>query len=354
MNPMRTSLVIAIVLVMGAVFAVGESLPQKKDKVELKNPHHPFEEDCGLCHTAESWVPVTVSEEFNHAEYGFALNGAHGQTPCGDCHHSLVFSEQLSLCIDCHQDVHENELGTDCSRCHTTRSFIEYSRMRREHQVTRFPLTGVHLTLDCQTCHLAGQQGNLMFVNTPVDCEFCHLDEALATTSPDHQANGFTNDCGQCHGTAGWIPAGFGHTNTGFPLTGAHRGLGCSDCHGDTFNKVPSDCVACHRDDYDGTRDPDHVAVGFPVECQICHSTVAWEPADIEHNGFFPIDSGAHQGQWDKCSDCHINPGNFTDFTCLPCHPHSDQLKTDGDHSEVQNYQYESRACFNCHPRGRS
>ena len=60
------------------------------------------------------------------------------------------FNEVDPACVSCHQDVHQGELGTDCGRCHTERSFIEGAQMQRVHQLTRFPLRGTHASLDCR------------------------------------------------------------------------------------------------------------------------------------------------------------------------------------------------------------
>ena len=68
----------------------------------------------------------------------------------------------------------------------------------------------------------------------------------------------------------------------------------------------------------------------------------------------FPIDSGVHAGRWDACSTCHVNPSNYSQFTCFGCHPHSDESGTAADHSEVGGYVYDSSACYACHPQGRA
>ena len=95
---------------------------------------------------------------------------------------------------------------------------------------------------------------------------------------------------------------------------------------------------------------PDHTAFGFPDDCGQCHNESAWRPAPFpQHEDSFPIARGAHSGF--ECSDCHTDPGDTTEFTCLaPCHTRGDM---DGKHDEVSNYMYESRACLMCHPDGR-
>ncbi len=121
------------------------------------------------------------------------------------------------------------------------------------------------------------------------------------------------------------------------------------------YDGKPTECVSCHQDDYNGTTDPNHRTAGFPTDCTQCHTTSSWEGAEFDHDAqYFPIYSGEHRGKWDACSDCHTNPNNYADFNCLNCHPHSDRAETDDDHDEVSGYQYDSRSCYQCHPRGDS
>jgi hypothetical protein len=104
--------------------------------------------------------------------------------------------------------------------------------------------------------------------------------------------------------------------------------------------------------DYQATTDPDHVAAAFPLACAGCHSTSSWEGATFNHDQqFFPINSGSHRGEWTSCQDCHTSAGNYTDFSCLGCHEHS-QAAMNGEHDEVGGYSYNSQACLQCHPAG--
>ncbi|MDH4351390.1 MAG: hypothetical protein OEW56_09610, partial [Gemmatimonadota bacterium] len=66
---------------------------------------------------------------------------------------------------------------------------------------------------------------------------------------------------------------------------------------------------------------------------------------------YFPIYSGAHRGRWQDCQTCHIQPDNFQVFSCLSCHA---QGETDSHHRGESGYRYESSACYQCHPNGRS
>ena len=195
-------------------------------------------------------------------------------------------------------------------------------------------------------------QGLAVF-NDPnrADCASCHLADYERTDDPDHEEIGFPTDCRECHRPISWEGARFDHGFTGFPLTGAHRGADCSDCHvGGVYEGTPTDCFACHQADYERTDDPDHEAAGFPTDCRQCHNTSGWDGADFDHE--FPIFSGTHRGRWDSCSDCHTQPGSFASFNCLNCHPHSDESGTRDDHDEVGGFSYDSDSCYSCHPRG--
>jgi hypothetical protein len=177
----------------------------------------------------------------------------------------------------------------------------------------------------------------------------CHRADFDRTRSPDHRAGGFSTECQSCHTDSAWRPATFDHALARFPLTGAHTRLECGRCHtGGRFRGTPTECVGCHQSDYDRTTSPSHRAAGFPTGCQACHGTNAWRPATFDHNRFFPITSGDHAGI--GCTSCHPNPGSFSVFTCLDCH--RGRARLDDEHEDVPGYQFESRACYRCHPRG--
>jgi hypothetical protein len=133
--------------------------------------------------------------------------------------------------------------------------------------------------------------------------------------------------------------------------TGAHSALR-ADCHvGGVYAGLSGACISCHQNDYDGTSDPNHAAASFATDCLACHNTTRWSGATFDHSAFFPIASGRHSN-WNACSDCHTNAANYADFSCFGCHPHDDQVETDGHHQGQNGYAYLSSACYNCHPRG--
>lgn len=318
------------------------------------SPHGKFRGECGDCHSASAWRPARISARFDHAKFGFPLEGAHAAAACASCHPTLDFSQEKQLCVSCHADVHHGEFGSECASCHTARSFIDRAGMLRMHQISQFPLTGAHAGLECEDCHRPAQAGQPRFVGQQAECVSCHLADFRNAKSPDHVAGNFPHQCMSCHTTLTWGPARFDHSFTGFPLTGAHARLACTSCHGGgTYAGLDPACASCHQAAYDATTNPSHAAAGFSTQCQTCHNTISWAGATFDHDGlFFPIYSGVHAGKWSGCATCHIVANDFSQFTCFSCHPHDDKAGTDGHHTSVSGYSYDSQACYSCHPRG--
>ncbi len=185
----------------------------------------------------------------------------------------------------------------------------------------------------------------------------------MTSASPCHQADydgqhegsGYPTTCLQCHTRDSWTSGGFDHPSVanGFDLLGAHAILSCTACHEpDGSPKYPGvaadECVSCHQADYDGQ----HEGSGYPTTCLTCHTRDSWSGADFNHDlQFFPILSGKHQGKWGGCETCHVDPSDYTEFSCFACHPH-DQDRMDDKHSEISAYAYDSDRCYACHPDG--
>ncbi len=315
------------------------------DYQATNDPNHVeagFSRMCEDCHNESSWEDATI----DHDAF-FPLTGAHRPLDCEACH-AEGFSGTPTDCVSCHLDDYNatedpdhraSGFPTMCEDCHSTSNWEDAIF---DHDSV-FRLTGAHRALDCEECHADGFDG------TPRDCAGCHLDDYNATDDPDHQASGFPTMCEECHNTTDWEDADFDHDAV-FQLTGAHRALDCEACHAEGFDGTPRDCVGCHLDDYNQTDDPDHDAAGFPTMCEDCHNTSDWDDADFDHDSlFFPIFSGSHAGEWDDCTDCHVDPGNFAVFDCTVCH---DQADMDDEHDDVDDYVYSSPACLSCHPDG--
>lgn len=357
------------------------------------NPNHVtggFPQQCQTCHTTASWQPST----FSHANTQFPLTGAHQAVICGQCHVNNQYQGLPSDCYACHaanftaatNPSHTgNGFSTNCTGCHTTAG---WSPASFNHSSTAFPLTGSHVPLDCQTCHTGG---NYQLVFT--DCYQCHQSDFAVPVNPNHVAGNFNHDCTPCHTTTAWGPSTFSHTNTQFPLTGAHQAASCNQCHASNqYQGLPSACIDCHAVDFQNAVNPNHVAGGFSQNCTECHTTIAWNPASFNHNNTNFSLTGAHGPL--QCQSCHIN-GNYQlvyndcyqchqeDFStptnpnhvggnfnhdCTPCHTTSvwspstfshstTQFPLTGAHQAVScgdchvNNQYQGlpSACFDCH-----
>jgi hypothetical protein len=248
-------------------------------------------------------------------------------------------------------DYPHGEFQDDCTNCHSSESWTPaIIGPDFDHAKRGFLLRGAHATAACRACHVS-----LDFSGVTRACVSCHLDAHISE---------FGTECDRCHTEISFIDRARmsrAHQTTRFPLVGTHRVIDCEQCHplppqGQMqYVKTPVDCQACHLDEYLATTDPDHQAAGFSTACELCHIPTIWRQilGGIDHDGpFFPIFSGRHRGQWTSCSDCHFNPQNFSDFSCILCHEHSDQAEVDGQHSGVPGYVYDGRTCYNCHPRG--
>jgi len=321
---------------------------------QTTNPSHltaQFSTDCASCHSETGWVPTT----WDHDNQFFPIySGKHeGKwSECIDCH-TTAGNFSLYTCVTCHTNPETNNQHSSvsgytynssaCLACHPTGD----GQNGFDHNNTAFPLTGVHTTVDCQSCHAQGYEG------TPTECVACHQTDFNQTTNPNHNGLNISTDCASCHTTApGWVPAKFDIHNQYYTLSGAHAIIAtqCATCHNGDYNNTPNTCAACHLSDYNQTSDPSHTAAQFSTDCATCHSESAWAPSTFDHdNQYFPIHSGKHEGAWNQCSDCHTSPGNYAIFTCTTCHANPE---TDHQHEEVGGYTYTSVACLACHPTG--
>ena len=227
----------------------------------------------------------------------------------------------------------ELSLDIDCASCHRTEGWtpiLEQPDFDHNRQ-TRFALTGSHSTAECSSCHLNNRFDEP--TATVTDCGVCHIDV--------HQGIAFSETCVDCHNTTLFQEVeGIGvHTRTNFPLTGAHSQITCISCHTDdtdgAYTPLSTACVDCHQDDYDSSILVDHVAAGFPLECESCHTDLQWQGALFDHltasSGFNLV--GAHEGL--ACASCHQAPDLATihqptnDMDCISCH----QADYDDEHA---------------------
>ncbi|MEW6510542.1 MAG: hypothetical protein AB1428_06225 [Bacteroidota bacterium] len=322
------------------------------DFTKAKSPSHSgFSTDCQTCHTMVGWRPAS----FDHSKTMFALTGAHMAVTCTDCHKNNVYKGTSTLCYTCHQQqftsaTNPSHAGfpTDCVTCHSTSAWRPSTF---DHSRTNFRLTGAHMAVACNQCHKNNQ-----YTGTTTLCFGCHQTDFAGATNPSH--TGFSTTCQTCHSTSAWQPASFDHSKTQFPLTGAHMTAQCAQCHiNNVYAGTPMTCGSstCHLNDYNATTNPKHTAAQFNTDCQTCHNTTAWVPSTFNHTNFFPIAAGSSHppGKWTLCTDCHTVPTDYSLFSCIDCHAHSDKAKVDAKHVGKSGYSYTSAACYRCHPTGR-
>ncbi len=157
---------------------------------------------CLACHDTRAFRPSTASIA-SHKDFGLALDGAHGATPCVACHadmkqttgtsrrSSLIAGgasfaelrfEAKTACADCHDNPHGNQFasrkdGGRCDACHTTEAFQPAGRFDHDRDAA-FSLKGAHEKVACNRCHAndlsGGHPERLIFRPLSGKCESCH------------------------------------------------------------------------------------------------------------------------------------------------------------------------------------
>ena len=228
-----------------------------------------YGEKCDSCHRTSGWDKV----KFDHDdETDFPLRGKHSDLLCSACHRGeLRLDEQDdealgSECVDCHKDndVHDGKQGKDCASCHNEQGWAE--KIRFEHDMTMFPLIGLHAVAPCEECHLSA-----VFKDASKECNECHSQDDVheLTLGPR---------CETCHNPNAWTLWEFDHNKqTDFELDGSHEGLVCESCHTQPVKKKisqSSSCNACHRDDdvHEGR---------FGRFCERCHNTESFDSVQM-------------------------------------------------------------------------
>jgi hypothetical protein len=219
-----------------------------------------FGEKCNECHVVKGWD----KPKFNHdTDTKFRLKGRHKKISCNSCHKKKVEkkklqSKSISYCINCHKkdDVHKGNLGKKCDSCHTSASWKK--RVKFEHDLTDFPLLGMHSSVACEECH-----ANALHENIKKSCVTCHKNDDI------HEGM-LGNNCERCHTPNDWGVWFFNHEKQSkFKITGAHEKVHCHSCHNEPVEKIqriPRDCENCHAsvDPHNGQ---------FGSQCNDCHNT---------------------------------------------------------------------------------
>lgn len=221
--------------------------------------------DCVDCHslTQEEGFAFSLFTLEQHQETSFVLEGAHLATPCFACHISeederWKFRNIGSECIDCHDDIHKEYIPSKyypeqkCESCHVTDS---WTSVDFDHDLTEWKLEGAHKEATCKSCHF--EQNELEngftqnFENLNNECIHCHEN----IHKDQFEQKGVT-DCKRCHTPVSWEADNFDHSQTAFPLEGAHLDVACSACHEPIYNNGEKfvnysiekfECIDCHQ-----------------------------------------------------------------------------------------------------------
>lgn len=118
------------------------------------------ENDCAHCHNSDSWKGIS----FDHGDTEWALEGAHEQVSCRECHFEDTpqtgdfvqhFNDLGTSCIECHDNTHGTQFDdrgeNACTQCHTITENWNVDNFN--HDETEFRLDGKHQDVDCRECH---------------------------------------------------------------------------------------------------------------------------------------------------------------------------------------------------------
>ncbi len=246
-----------------------------------------------------------------------------------------------------------------------------------DHVRTGFPLTGAHVTLPCETCHVQGT-----FKGTPKKCATCHTQGSRIQTTTFKPSNHIVTAqaCDQCHtSTASWNVAFFSHAGViahqcgqchnsniakGKPANHTPTNAPCDTCHRTTtwmsasfthVSVMPGSCTTCHLPGGSGLAKPsNHIPTNLP--CDACHTTGgSFTTSKFTHSATQSVMPG-------QCSTCHS--GSYTQWNALgkPSGHVATTASCDTCHTGFQSFVTSSfnhsgvtmGSCATCHKTGGS
>ena len=246
---------------------IKKELPKKCHSCHKNDDKHKgqYGKKCISCHTSKSWS----KQIFNHnKKTKFKIVGKHKKVSCNQCHKGELYKHKLKEnCYSCHKkdDIHKGNQGKKCNSCHNEKGWK--NNVSFDHDLSHFPLIGMHATVQCEECHLTNN-----YADIKSDCNTCHAVDDV------HKTRLGTN-CNACHNPNSWFTWLFNHSkDTHFKLDGAHKELGCFDCHQTESKgklKASKDCISCHR-----SRDIHNRSFGR--QCGNCHNTRNFKDINIK------------------------------------------------------------------------
>jgi hypothetical protein len=242
-----------------------EKIPKDCDGCHRADDAHArrFGAKCEDCHGSDRWHPV----DYDHAgRHKFPLVGAHAKIDCHTCHVDDASKKLPEDCEGCHasKNPHADKVSGKCTDCHGQASWR--SEIKFDHDLSKFPLLGLHRVASCVQCHTS-----VKFAEAPVVCNSCHA-------ADDVHRGGLGDKCESCHSPNGWSLWVFDHARDAhFPLLGAHSKLRCADCHlaPPGTQKMQQECDSCHH------KDDRHLGQ-YGAQCDRCHSSYSWKGARIQ------------------------------------------------------------------------
>ena len=173
-----------------------------------------------------------------------------------------------------------------------------------DHFATGFPLSGQHLKVRCEACHIRG-----VFKGTPKYCAGCHNDRSASGKPSRHIIT--SEACDDCHTTFAWSKVAMDHSavkadcrscHAPYPSGHVPTPRQCDECHGTLawesvrFNHVgiTTGCRTCHAKELPNIPN-DHPPICVS-DCDVCHTTLKWQGAIFNHSSVCA-----------PCSTCHLN-----------------------------------------------
>jgi hypothetical protein len=355
--------------------------------VTAKSAHHiPADNNCDTCHVSTtSWTQVTFTHTGLTATCISCHDGTHGgiqgknsahlptSNTCESCHSTSTWKPVVT--------VDHTQVVGNCFGCHNGTSSISTGL------VTAKPANHIPSSNNCENCHTtsAWTPANVNHDNVTGACFSCHNGTTATGKTPTHMAT--SNSCESCHNVVAWKPADrVDHTQVTGTCYSCHGGAltistgtvttkgtthiassaACESCHVTVawtpvtkvdHNQVTGTCLSCHS----GTvAISTGVIAGKPANhppadnnCQNCHTTAAWLPANFNHNGITGSCVSCHNGTTatgknathivssDACDSCHNTvvwkPTGRVDHTqipaavsgsCISCHNGSLTIST--------------------------
>ncbi len=348
--------------------------------------HNSISSDCSACHITDNFQTTNV----DHSSITQA---------CVECHNGIIAVGKT-------QQNHPTTTA-DCSMCHNTETFVFVDGVNFDHTVIDFTtttceschnndidsargksaLTHIPTTEDCSVCHITGGTfATGFFLHTGVvdNCASCHDGVITTGISANHVPT--TQDCAVCHTTETFVGAAFDHAaivdncatcHDGVTATGKPVGVSdntgkvivvthiptlddCSVCHNDTGSfksstflaavhpGISGGCEGCHNSRMlppTATKSVDHLSTD--QDCDSCHTSTAFTPANFTHVGISGNCASCHDGTNDATGAIGLSANHIsTTADCGLCHNTVSFTPAFVDHSSPEVV---GKRCDSCH-----